>query len=111
MKKWNLRAIMRRAWATFKKGGLTFSESLHRAWLTEKAAEVNEARIRQAAENAGISEEYHTWSEWQKLGRMVIHGSKAVFGCDLIHGRKGDGAIYKARFFLLSQTEPIEAVE
>lgn len=110
MKKWNLRAIMSRAWATFRKGGLTFAECLHRAWLTEKATEINEARIKAAADAAGITEECNTWSGWQKIGRMVSHGSKAVFGCDLIYGSKGDEAIYKARFFSLSQTEPIEAV-
>ena len=108
--RYNLAQIMSRAWKNYRKGGISFGEALHRSWISAKAETVNEARIKQAAENAGISEEYRTWSEWQKLGRMVIHGSKAVFGCDLVYGSKGDGAIYKARFFLLSQTEPIEAV-
>ena len=31
-KKWDLRAIMTRAWKIWRKGGLTFGEALHRAW-------------------------------------------------------------------------------
>ncbi|MBP3468158.1 MAG: hypothetical protein J6K26_01405 [Lachnospiraceae bacterium] len=36
---------------------------------------------------------------WKQLGYEVIHGSKALFGAELIWGSRGDGAIYKARFF------------
>lgn len=31
MKKYNLSAIMSRAWAIFRKGGMVFAEALHRA--------------------------------------------------------------------------------
>ena len=59
---------------------------------------------------AGIQEEANTWAGWQRMGYEVKHGSKALFGVDLIYGSKGDGAIYKARFFGASQVQPIEAM-
>ena len=110
MKKYDLRAIMLRAWRLYREGkGLSFAECLHRAWISEKAAPINAERIEAAKAAAGITEQTETWSGWKKLGYEVIHGSKALFGCDLIHGSKGDGAIYKARFFGLSQVQVIAA--
>ena len=50
-------------------------------------------------------EETNTWSGWKALDYEVIHGSKALFGCDLIWGSKGDGKTYKARFFGQSQVQ------
>ena len=44
------------------------------------------------------------------MGRLAYearHCSKALFGTDLIFATKGDGAIYKARFFGVSQIQPI----
>lgn len=110
MKRFDLRAIMLRAWATYRKGqGLSFAECLHRAWLSEKAAPINAQRIQEAKEAAGITEATNTWSAWRNLGYEVIHGSKALFGATLIWGAKGDGAEYKARFFGASQVQPITA--
>ena len=106
---YNLREIMTRAWAIYQKGGVTFAEALHRSWLSEKAAPINAERIEAAKAAAGIAEECRTWSGWRDAGFMVAHGSKALFGCDLLHGSKGDGAIYKARFFGASQVQPITA--
>ena len=103
MKKYDLRRVMKRAWDLYRKIKLSFAECLHRAWLSEKAIPINEERIRIAKEEANITEETNTWSDWKKLGYEVIHGSKALFGCDLIWGSKGDGKIYKARFFGKSQ--------
>lgn len=102
--RYNLRAIMTRAWAIFRKGAVSFAEALHRAWLSAKAEPINAARIEAEKAEAGVSEAVNTWAGWKALGREVIHGEKALFGCDLIYGSKGDGAIYKARFFGLSQT-------
>ena len=48
-------------------------------------------------------------SGWKAAGREVIHGSKALFGWDLIWGSRGGGAIYKARFFGISQTAELAA--
>ena len=107
--KFDLSRIMRRAWQNYRKGGLSFSEALHRAWLSAKAEPVNAARIAAAKAAAGIVEAVNTWAEWRKQGFEVIHGSKALFGVDLIHGSKGDGAIYKARFFGASQVREVAA--
>ena len=103
--KYNLRNIMLQAWKIFRKaaGKLAFGEALHRAWLSAKAA-----RIEAAKAAAGITEQTETWSGWKKLGFEVIHGSKSLFGADLIWGSKGDGATYKARFFGASQVQPID---
>ena len=106
--KFNLRNIMLRAWELYRKGeGLSFAECLHRAWLTAKAEPVNAQRIEDAKAAAGVTEDTNTWAGWKKLGYEVIHGSKALFGCDLIYGCKGDGAIYKARFFGASQVQAL----
>ena len=104
----NFSEIMFRAWRIFRTNeGITFSEALHRSWISAKAEPVNAQRIEDAKAEAGITEETRTWNEWRKLGREVIHGSKALFGADLIWGSKGDGAIYKARFFGFSQTAEV----
>ena len=106
MKKFDLRRIMLKAWELFRKEhGLSFAECLHRAWLSAKAVEINEKRIERAKMAAGVTEPTATWSEWKKVGYEVIHGSKALFGCDLIWGSKGDGKTYKARFFGKSQVQ------
>ena len=105
MKRYDLRAIMLRAWKLYRKGGLTFSEALHRAWLTAKAEPINTARVEEAKAAAGITEDVKTWSGWRDAGFEVIHGSKALFGVSLIWGSRGDGAIYNARFFGLSQVQ------
>ena len=108
MKKFDLRAIMTRAWKLFRKfSDLPFGECLHRAWLSAKAEEVNAKRIEAAKLAAGVTEETNTWSGWKQLGYEVIHGSKALFGAELIWGSKGDGAIYKARFFGRSQVQAL----
>lgn len=108
MKKFNLKNIMLRAWKIYRSNKeLSFAECLRRAWLSEKALEINAERIERAKMAAGVTEETNTWSEWKKLGYEVIHGSKALFGCDLIWGSRGDGQTYKARFFGKSQVEAI----
>ena len=105
--KYDFKTIMTRAWRNYRKGGMTFGEALHRAWVSEKAAPVNADRIAAAKAAAGITEETNTWAGWKALGYEVIHGSKCLFGVDLIHGSKGDGAVYKARFFGASQVAPV----
>ena len=105
--KYNLSKIMTKAWELFRKLEITFSEALHRSWLSAKAEPVNAGRIEAAKAAAGIVEAVNTWAGWKALGFEVIHGSKALFGCDLIHGSKGDGAIYKARFFGASQVQTV----
>ena len=104
---YNLSEIMNRAWNNFRKGNMSFPEALHRAWISAKVEPINAQRIEEAKAAAGICEAVQTWAGWQRLGYEVIHGSKALFGVDLIYGSKGDGAIYKARFFGSSQVQAI----
>lgn len=105
--KYDLSRLMTRAWENFRKGGISFPEALHRAWLSEKAKDINAQRIEAAKAAAGISEDVNTWAGWKALGYEVQHGSKALFGADLIWGSRGDGATYKARFFGSSQVQAV----
>lgn len=105
--RYNLSKIMTKAWTLFRKLEITFSEALHRAWLTAKAEPVNAQRVEDAKAEAGITEDVNTWAGWKAAGYEVVHGSKALFGADLIYGSKGDGAIYKARFFGASQVQAL----
>jgi hypothetical protein len=109
MKKYNLSAIMSRAWAIFRKGGLAFAEALHRAWQSAKARPQNAAAIAAAKAAAGIAEDCKTWADWKAAGYEVIHGSKALFRAVLIWASHGDGKTYTASFFGASQVQPIEA--
>lgn len=109
--KYNLSRIMLRAWDLYRKNEkkISFAECLHRSWISEKAEPVNAQRIEEAKAAAGISEECNTWAGWKALGYEVIHGCKALFGCNLIWGSRGDNAEYKARFFGVSQVQAITA--
>lgn len=107
MMKYNLKSIMTNAWTLYRKYTISFSEALHRAWLCAKAVSINAERIENAKKASKISEETETWSGWKSKGYEVIHGSKALFGVELIYGSKGDGATYKARFFGKSQVEAV----
>ena len=56
-----------------------------------------------------IAHFFYTLRVCSQIGYEVIHGSKALFGADLIWGSRGDGAIYKARFFGRSQVQEVGA--
>lgn len=85
--KYDLKSIMLRAWKNYRKyKELSFAECLHRAWITAKAESINAERIERAKAAAGVEEVTKTWSEWKKAGYEVIHGSKALFGTELIWG-------------------------
>lgn len=105
--KYNLKEIMLRAWRNYRKGGITFAEALHRAWLSAKQEPINAQRIEAAKAEAGITEEVNTWAGWRKLGYEVVHGSKALFKAVLLYGSKGDGATYTGSFFSRSQVEAL----
>lgn len=106
--KYNLSKIMLKAWKVYRSSKqISFGEALHRAWLSAKAEEINAKRIETAKQVAGITEEINTFAKWKELGYKVVHGSKALFGCSLIWGSRGDGATYKASFFGKSQVETI----
>ena len=100
MKKYNLSSIMAAAWKIFRKGAESFAKALHMAWANAKA--------RNAAKAAGISEEAHTWSGWKRLGYEVVHGSKAIFQAVIIDPATKSGT-RKTSYFGLSQVQPIEA--
>ena len=106
--KYNLSKIMLKAWKVYRSGKqISFSEALHRAWLSAKAEEVNNTRIETAKKAANVTEPVNTCARWKELGFEVIHGSKALFSTVLIWGSRGDGANYKASFFGESQVQPI----
>lgn len=107
--KYDLRKIMLRAWRLYREGKGSFAECLHRAWISAKAAPVNEQRIAAVKAAAGVGEETNTWAGWREHGFAVAHGSRALFSAELIHGSKGDGKTYRASFFGLSQVQPITA--
>ena len=92
---YNLSTIMLKAWSLYRTKGIDFSEALHRAWLCAKAVPVNAERIEKAKKGSEIREEIDTWSGWKARGYEVIHGSK------------GDGAVYNARFFGKSQVRAV----
>ena len=101
MKKFDLSAIMRKAWKLYRKGVAAFSECLHRAWNSAKAEPINAQRIEEAQQAAGVAE------GWKAAGYMVEHGAKALFQAVLIHSSKGDGQTYRASFFAASQVKPL----
>lgn len=107
MRRYDLSAVMSRAWAIFRKAAVSFSEALHRAWQSVKAEPINAERIEAAQAAAGIREECKTWYGWRQAGYEVIHGSKALFQAVLIYASKGDGATYTASFFGSSQTAKV----
>lgn len=109
MKKFDLSAIMRKAWALYRKGVAAFAECLHRAWASAKAQPINDKRIAEAQQSAGVTEQVNTWAGWKAAGYEVVHGSKSLFQAVLIYASKGDNAIYKASFFGRSQVQPLNA--
>lgn len=111
--KYNLSEIMKRAWRIFRrataKAAITFGEALRRAWQAAKAAPINAQRIETSKAEAGIVEECNTWAGWRDAGYEVQLGSKATFQADLIWASQGDGAVYRASFFTVSQVQPLAA--
>lgn len=107
--KYNLSEIMHKAWKLFRKGVAAFAECLHRAWASAKAQPVNDRRIQEAQQSAGVTEQVNTWAGWKAAGYMVEHGAKALFQAVLIHSSKGDGQTYRASFFGRSQVQPMNA--
>ena len=101
MKKYNLSRIMAAAWRIFRKGVQSFAVALRMAWANAKAHNA-------AKEEAGISEETHTWSGWRDLGYEVIHESKALYKAPLADPTTKNGTRITC-YFGASQVQPIEA--
>lgn len=104
---YNLHEIMCKAWKLYRKGVAAFAECLHRAWASAKAQPVNDKRIAEARQSAGVTEQVNTWAGWKAAGYMVEHGAKALFQAVLIHSSKGDGQTYRASFFGASQVKQL----
>ncbi len=109
MKKFDLSAIMCKAWKLYRKGVGSFAEALHRAWNSAKAEPINAQRIEKAQQTAGVAEPVNTWAGWKAAGYEVLHGTQALFQVVLIHSSKGDGKTYRASFFGASQVKPLNA--
>ena len=109
MKRYNMKAIMSKAWNIFrqamKKAAITFAEALRKAWKWAKALPMNNARVEASAKLNGIEAEYHTWYGWKTLGRMVTHGEKAAFQVVLATPEKGEGKTFLQSYFTINQTE------
>lgn len=56
MNRYDLSHIMRRAWANYRKGGVSFAEALHRAWISAKAKPINAQRMAGERSRAGKAE-------------------------------------------------------
>lgn len=84
MKRYDLSVLMRKTWAIFKKAArkvaVTFSAALTLAWKWLKCQDGNRKAVEAAAVEAGYGDQIvHTWNGWANLGRMVVHGERAVF--------------------------------
>ena len=101
MKKYNMSSIMSAAWSIFRKGVESFAVALRMAWANAKAHNA-------AKENAGITEETHTWAGWKRMGMEVIHESKALYKAVIADPATKSGTRITC-YFGASQVQPIEA--
>lgn len=113
MKKYNLSKLFKKAWTIFKaaakKNAICFGEALKKAWAWLKVQEANQAKVNAAAEALGIEEEYHTWSGWQALGRMVIHTEQCIFQVAVSDPLTKSGSRIQS-YFIYDQTQPAPEV-
>ena len=107
---YNMRLVMLRAWRFFRqaaaKKAIDFSEALKKAWRWAKAQRTNREKVESAAAAAGIEEVIHSWAGWRALGRMVIHGERAVLQVVVDTPERGEGRTFRKSFFVYSQTQP-----
>ena len=99
--KYNKKSIMAAAWKIFRKGVQSFAVALRMAWANAKAHNA-------AKEQAGITEETHTWSGWKNLGYEVIHESKALYKAIISDPTTKSGKRVTC-YFGASQVQPISA--
>ena len=101
MKKYDMSNIMSAAWRIFRKGVQSFAMALRMAWSNAKAHNA-------AKEQAGITEETHTWAGWWDVGYEVAHGSTALYKA-IFNDPATKSGTRKTSYFGLSQVQPIEA--
>lgn len=112
--KYNLRAIMKKAWELYRKAHLKishFGEALHRAWAWFKKLEENARKVADKILELGIKEEVKTWFAWTLEGRKVKHDEKALFQVELDTPERGDGKTFVTSYFGFSQTDLAENVD
>ena len=98
---YNRSQIFATAWKFFRKGVSSFAVALRMAWANAKAHNA-------AKENAGVTEETHTWAGWRDLGYEVIHESKALYRAILSDPATKSGTRVTC-YFGASQVQPIAA--
>lgn len=101
MKQYDLSSIMSAAWRIFRKGVQSFAMALRMAWANAKAHNA-------AKEQAGITEETHTWAGWRDLDYEVAHGSTALYKAILSDPTTKSGTRVTC-YFGASQVQPIVA--
>ena len=79
MKKFDLSAIMRKAWKLYRKALPPFSECLHRAWNSAKAEPINAQRIEEAQQAAGVAEPVNTWQAGKPPGTWWSMAQRPCF--------------------------------
>ena len=68
--KYNLSKIMLKAWKIYRKTkDISFAESLHRAWTSAKAEEVNNYRI-ETAKKSGWHHRGNKYMGWMEKSRI-----------------------------------------
>lgn len=77
MKKYDLSAIMKRAWELVKKAGMTISEGLKKAWHEVKETTKFEGRAKVeksfGEKDSKYASSYLYFSEWNKYGKKRIY--------------------------------------
>ena len=114
MKRYNLKAIMQKAWKIFrvaaKKAAITFSEALKLAWTWGKVQEANKAIVEAAAQAAGYGDMVcRTWYGWKTVGREVMHTEKAAFQVELSDPTTKKGSRIESYFTYEQTFEPMVA--
>jgi len=110
--KYNLRAIMQKAWKLFKaaakKAAITFSEALKLAWKWGKVQEANKAIVEAAAQAAGYGDMVcRTWYGWKTVGREVMHTEKAAFQVEIADPTTKKGSRIESYFTYEQTFEPV----
>ena len=109
--KYDLKAIMIRAWGIFRKfkyyHAETFGEALHRAWEEVKHSDEVAEIVNNAIAESGITEVLRTWWGHKENGREVDHGEEHVLRVVIPYPAWGDGRTKIIDFFTESQTHEI----
>lgn len=114
MKRYNLKAIMQKAWKLFKaaakKAAITFSEALKLAWKWAKVQASNAAKVEATAAAAGYGDMIcRTWYGWKSIGREVMHTEKAVFQVEIADPTTHKGTRIESYFTYEQTFKPMAA--